>query len=258
MSHESFQTTYEELKLDGIVEHALYFRFQTTYEELKQDLGTWPLGLQDVASRLPMRNWNRFWGFKDLGTWPRFQTTYEELKRQICTRCPRICCFQTTYEELKLPASPWRPAISWASRLPMRNWNGLSVALLQSECFASRLPMRNWNYTRTVRIKINTRLPDYLWGIETPNLKMLIYLTWKLPDYLWGIETAEYQRHMDQVKLPDYLWGIETVSYEIDFAQLWERFQTTYEELKPPVPVPVTVPCLASRLPMRNWNLQRL
>ncbi len=57
MIHNSFQTTYEELKPDEIAYNAISQtdRFQTTYEELKLE---WMLKsvAECPASRLPMRN----------------------------------------------------------------------------------------------------------------------------------------------------------------------------------------------------------
>jgi len=78
--------------------------------------------------------------------------------------------------------------------------------------------------------------------------------------------------------LPDYLWGIETRSWSDTQNHSGDGFQTTYEELKLPVPSnPISdlgfqttyeelkhlgltqreIETLASRLPMRNWNWQR-
>jgi len=78
----SFQTTYEELKLDCYLTTTWQSAsFQTTYEELKL--------LQETGERFSSTS---------------FQTTYEELKRA----CPggnsekNYTGFQTTYEELKL------------------------------------------------------------------------------------------------------------------------------------------------------------
>jgi len=79
-----------------------------------------------------------------------------------------------------------------------------------------------------------------------------------------------------KVTLPDYLWGIETGITPINSYFLMSCFQTTYEELKPSIRSSnVSTPalpdylwgietkcrksswngCLASRLPMRNWNV---
>ena len=75
-----FQTTYEELKPRlRPVGSSENLRFQTTYEELKR-LSLY-LRVRIFASRLPMRNWNRFGSAEELSAGARFQTTYEELKR---------------------------------------------------------------------------------------------------------------------------------------------------------------------------------
>jgi len=57
----------------------------------------------------------------------------------------------------------------------------------------------------------------------------------QLPDYLWGIETWDEWVEIDEEKLllPDYLWGIETTLSNIWMWEGYDRFQTTYEELKP-------------------------
>ena len=93
--------------------------------------------------------------------------------------------------------------------------------------------MRNWNTGISIRARLPTQLPDYLWGIETST-----------------IETAEsnntgFQTTYEELKLkschspsvssnqlPDYLWGIETFHAGWNVPGLY----------------------LASRLPMRNWN----
>jgi len=166
-----------------------------------------------VASRLPMRNWNRTCsGMKSMSG--RFQTTYEELKHFFISAA-RVC-------------------FSLASRLPMRNWNK-SIAFSTSSSIL---------------------LPDYLWGIETKHsdsaLTPLLY---------------RFQTTYEELKLRQ-----SRISLELDICS----FQTTYEELKPGVfgvmGVGATLPDylwgietgsdsrlrvlrIASRLPMRNWNL---
>jgi len=77
-------------------------RFQTTYEELKLAHRRRHKVDLKLASRLPMRNWNRVFGC-DWDCVFCFQTTYEELKLSRCLWCFFKCIgFQTTYEELKL------------------------------------------------------------------------------------------------------------------------------------------------------------
>jgi len=83
---------------------------------------------------------------------------------------------------------------------------------------------------------------------------------------------------MSLLKLPDYLWGIETF-YGCNAELLFDRFQTTYEELKPTKSLTTTArssfqttyeelklsmgatpscSSTASRLPMRNWNNRKV
>ena len=166
-----------------------------------------------------------------------FQTTYEELKPPE-RRAARYRCisFQTTYEELKPPAPSRLPATVPASRLPMRNWNILPLAVPSKRLnIASRLPMRNWNLTSSSmnssksscfqttyeELKLHLwrlaawcssrSLPDYLWGIETHRCTYRLDFHIQLPDYLWGIETRwNIPATLRPCTLPDYLWGIET------------------------------------------------
>ena len=119
--------------------------------------------------------------------------------------------------------------------------------------------MRNWNRFWFCSFLPLRPLPDYLWGIETkhelfspspnPNASRLPMRNWNgqawqtkkltmytLPDYLWGIETPTRFSTSSLTKpLPDYLWGIETLLH------FWRVGQP-----------------LASRLPMRNWNSERV
>ncbi len=205
-----FQTTYEELKqrkgrnLGGLERR----RFQTTYEELKP-IETKSGTTVYVASRLPMRNWNK-----------------ASLKRRYSFALPDYLWGIETRQlnwwrgNLRLPDYPWGIETSTtkvmlrkmlASRLPMRNWNRLernspiSVSRFQTTyeelklkaaglsmpvvTVASRLPMRNWNPNGTWGDAADIRLPDYLWGIETKADHLESSNPPKLPDYLWGIET---------------------------------------------------------------------
>jgi len=98
-----FQTTYEELKLEVKAGVTVYVKgFQTTYEELKLSSALISTPSTALASRLPMRNWNRS-SATNTSTWSGFQTTYEELK-------PPFLVAAMGFAGL-------------ASRLPMRNWN---------------------------------------------------------------------------------------------------------------------------------------
>jgi len=232
--------------------------FQTTYEELKRIIqGIHPAWV--IASRLPMRNWNfclpqsllpvilasrlpmRNWNsqssvlFKLLS---RFQTTYEELKHdRFRFLLTRGLGFQTTYEELKL-------AFEIASSV--RSW------CFQTTYEELKLPgIESWQAVTTSFQTTYEELKPILRDKDPSQLELL-------PDYLWGIETTiEAYGRCSDLELPDYLWGIET----FDFIFQWEqatRFQTTYEELKRLWQEPVYFAHLASRLPMRNWNVSNL
>ena len=232
------------------------------------------LWLRDnIASRLPMRNWNRTgparWDRRSASRLPmRNWNSITVFRASSVVSLPDYLwgietsfntpvnvgfeSFQTTYEELKLLESLWN--IEFAT------------------------------------------LPDYLWGIET-RLAQHKRLLWQLPDYLWGIETAvradilrnrnasrlpmrnwnytpETSTAVECVLLPDYLWGIETERTS-GISRRFSRFQTTYEELKlirsdgtcQKLALPdylwgietTRIVCgmesdIASRLPMRNWN----
>jgi len=256
----SFQTTYEELKLrPQFLKLGTDERFQTTYEELKPKVS-----MPEAAPFWPLPDY--LWGIE----------TQES--RDLPARSSG---FQTTYEELKLePVEPFL-CFAMASRLPMRNWNS---ALATNSGFgsfwlpdylwgietrrsrvnhklelASRLPMRNWNLFTLWILLLVLALPDYLWGIETFKIgkyaidphsaSRLPMRNWNhflaitesaqgpLPDYLWGIETwaCTVSFLPPRFRLPDYLWGIETI------AILFVKFHH-----------------VASRLPMRNWNKEKV
>jgi len=298
-----FQTTYEELKL-GIspsLPPELRPGFQTTYEELKQSSIAEYQKCKQIASRLPMRNWNKLCvSVFHTPSYSGFQTTYEELK--LAEKGEELedleRGFQTTYEELKLAGLMVGLVDNVASRLPMRNWNHRWTSTMTSKRKASRLPMRNWNWTRSrksyfqcVASRLPMRnwnvvyqgrwltrwsLPDYLWGIETSITYDVMSVGAPLPDYLWGIETSRQVGGWSSCPLlPDYLWGIETWAdlsgkvrcscFQTTYEELKlrfslcsgvsaSRFQTTYEELKHWLIDNVRANGEASRLPMRNWN----
>ncbi len=101
------------------------------------------------ASRLPMRNWN---ASACLISQQRFcfQTTYEELKLTTRRRSKKESCFQTTYEELKHVRECCAFQVAYHSFQTtyeeLKRRNPKASRLLS---FASRLPMRNWNITST-------------------------------------------------------------------------------------------------------------
>jgi len=164
-----------------------------------------------------------------------------------------------------------------ASRLPMRNWNTLDTTGPSSPSIASRLPMRNWNQFPLVLMLLRFRFQT-----TYEELKLLLWNQFqiskipasRLPMRNWNAGILEISSCF---QLPDYLWGIETL-VAVDGLRNTPRFQTTYEELK--LNVPQIIPritsrfqttyeelklgtwqdlllhrLLASRLPMRNWNI---
>jgi len=253
------------------------YSFQTTYEELKRISNLLKLsmvGLPDylwgietdkpnrsggssTASRLPMRNWNFF----------------SNERRDGNDALPDyLWGIETSSSDSA--SSRW----SSASRLPMRNWNppfvwncGIvwngfqttyeelkrsKVSEVSTLEYASRLPMRNWNLRAGQENFAVRMLPDYLWGIET---------VWIRPQ--WTHTQLRFQTTYEELKppmsttsgcepwLPDYLWGIETSS-NTNYQFRERGFQTTYEELKLSDDLEKMEPnVLASRLPMRNWNI---
>ena len=232
----SFQTTYEELKQRRSAKpYNCKKCFQTTYEELKLAYGV----VVVIIFSLP----DYLWGIE---TWKptfilppdnRFQTTYEELKRGIWQRFDENCP---------------------ASRLPMRNWNCDRFYTATCSCVASRLPMRNWNFF--IRVSSSIVLSSFQTTYEELKLVVTVsedrtYHASRLPMRNWNLASEvfrwlsclhRFQTTYEELKrfrffhqgafqyrLPDYLWGIETTQ-EILLSQ-WN---------------------LASRLPMRNWNLR--
>ena len=100
--------------------------FQTTYEELKHDPEATPKTTAEMASRLPMRNWNFPYRLTPYPTWAS-----------------------------RLPMRNWNFAgssrMDWTRPLPDYLW-GIETLLLvlpadDLMALASRLPMRNWNST---------------------------------------------------------------------------------------------------------------
>mgnify|MGYP006967015339 CR=1 FL=1 len=189
--------------------------------------------VNQLASRLPMRNWNPapgdrgglfrglpdyLWGietskvgFSLVNQLDRFQTTYEELKRDMSLSFLAMFCFQTTYEELKL----------------FNNKN---------------------NYV-------------FWYGFQTT------YEELKLDEApATGETTGRFQTTYEELKLQRFI----SLSWNMSASRLpmrnWNRsrpredprgrcFQTTYEELKHPMRLVENHEVeLASRLPMRNWN----
>jgi len=252
-------------------------RFQTTYEELKQRGRNFKRSSL-CASRLPMRNWNIFQSHSRLFLRWASRLPMRNWNQSNSSRYRHRNRFQTTYEELKPLCTSARFSVLLASRLPMRNWNsscrsGWHARLLM----ASRLPMRNWNSGRApCGPPSSASLPDYLWGIETNlqflwrQLKVRFQTTYeelklrqpsdhcyhpaasRLPMRNWNGGSFEGRCFFT---LPDYLWGIETPDFCSILVWKFFRFQTTYEELKQKLLQQEADRRVASRLPMRNWNL---
>ena len=169
---------------------------------------------------------------------------------------------------------------SCASRLPMRNWNCRCFCRCRVRGWASRLPMRNWNSFFRELFPHPEGLPDYLWGIETPNaprrakpiafrfqttyeeLKLSCHV-FSSPDVACFQTTYEelkrfwFISHTSCIKLPDYLWGIETFypkHINHNSLQTASRLpMRNWNFLKNGDSHQIRLP--ASRLPMRNWNV---
>ncbi len=164
------------------------------------------------ASRLPMRNWNENHLWESLRS-PSFQTTYEELKHEdIFAEEVAKKRFQTTYEELKQKSFPKETPYTFASRLPMRNWNSVRFDL------SDRVPFSFQTTYEELKRRILSG-PVYESGRFQTTYEELKHPT----------EPATRYR----VLLPDYLWGIETADLRRRNERYRDRFQTTYEELKP-------------------------
>ncbi len=227
--------------------------FQTTYEELKLAAASRFNVDEEIASRLPMRNWNKptrtnppdhggplpdyLWGI-ETQLWP------ERYHLRRASRLPMrnwnqssstdwilIYGFQTTYEELKQSPNGWKEV------------QHMSFQTTYEELKLSPDPSD----------VIYSGLPDYLWGIETQQLSQFddsdtcfqtTYEELKLPAvFKVEMELLSFQTTYEELKqnwfvvnkgigsLPDYLWGIET---KLVRGKQRDR--------------------LASRLPMRNWN----
>jgi len=232
----SFQTTYEELKLDLIVEGGILYGFQTTYEELKQPFINYE---RQRGDRLP----DYLWGIETLDT---------GIDGRIIHR--------------RLPDYLWGIETSWmqgqvlrsrlASRLPMRNWNLRRALEVETKVWG--LPDYLWGIETAkylAQLQRITRLPDYLWGIETRSTRATrtIQGASRLPMRNWNSSSLDgfppsssgFQTTYEELKhklandfaltpaaLPDYLWGIETTWWHRRRPDSRESFQTTYEELK--------------------------
>jgi len=169
-------------------------RFQTTYEELKLGGVLVVVILLASASRLPMRNWN---SQNSKQQYELCQASRLPMRNWNPNKSPIVSmfasCFQTTYEELK-PVSI--PRFAFEIQLPDYLWGIETFVLASISGFWVRLPDYLWGIETLslpgVILRWCTPLPDYLWGIETATLSRVAAFSCKLPDYLWGIETRLY------------------------------------------------------------------
>ena len=168
---ESFQRTYEELKLNSLSNmFACVIRFQRTYEELKQDLNVGTFHSIWFSAYL--------WGI---------ETTKQGIRLQ------RLCCV------FSVPMRNWNVSgrfLAWASNrvfsvpmrnwntgsgeawgpakrvfsVPMRNWNPLLHQRGQTGISVFSVPMRNWNLVAEGEDGFSHGFSAYLWGIETNTL----------------------------------------------------------------------------------------
>ena len=211
-----------------------------------------------IAS-LPMRNWNFTTKSPVLGPFqlPAYlwgiETTLNPFYRDSYYRIASLPMRNWNLDRRGIPALPRQIA-----SLPMRNWNFPEslAATLKISGIAS-LPMRNWNKIKRAWRKIwrndcqptyeelkpfcfssssriASKLPAYLWGIETGISPGLGARKIKLPAYLWGIETkpnksiSEWKNWI--ASLPMRNWNEEQKKIYV-FGST--HCQPTYEELKP-------------------------
>jgi len=113
--------------------------------------------------------------------------------------CRSLC---TSTQQYQLPDYLWgietllcKSFVCKRKSLPDYLW-GIETTVgtkqARAPTFASRLPMRNWNPLSCHAKTSWIGLPDYLWGIETSGSRTRGCTTSQLPDYLWGIETWQY------------------------------------------------------------------
>ena len=238
LKKQSFQTTYEELKLPTRTNPFFLKGFQTTYEELKRESSTssWTTrkGFQttyeelkllssnmkeaeDAASRLPMRNWNcrsgthrtdeLFASRLPMRNW-NFLTLF--------TRAQSLDRFQTTYEELKHAAG-------------LEKSKGFSFQTTYEELKPSNsLPtISGWwfGFQTTYEELKPGQLKIYSMYLMASRLPMR---NWNHIWHIKGLKGSEASR------LPMRNWNICFWNPPSSTAI---RFQTTYEELKPLVAI---------------------
>ncbi len=119
--------------------------------------------------------------------------------------------------------------------LPMRNWNMVSFFFPPPFLLVFSLPMRNWN----TDVPLPVHVPPGVFSLPMRNWNMPIGKNrWRHPCHGFSA----------------YLWGIETKACQKATEKL-QRFQPTYEELKPEHGIKSErMPLSVFSLPMRNWN----
>ena len=147
----------------------------------------------DLASRLPMRNWNPF----SYSHFARLEAASRLPMRNWNNRNTMRTGFILRTLASRLPMRNWNLGSVWdgwasksASRLPMRNWNATASLSSMRNQRASRLPMRNWNpvdNSWAILSATASRLPMRNWNRICSSISTAP--TTRLPDYLWGIET---------------------------------------------------------------------
>ena len=143
-----------------------------------------------------------------------FYSTYEELKHpNNHISLLSIFRFYSTYEELKQILFAKIFYYMRVFTVPMRNWNGKADKGQGKDIEVFTVPMRNWNikaaslrasfmlsfYSTYEELKLRTgkgapgaeeKFLQYLWGIETWTILLIMFDGMAFLQYLWGIETS--------------------------------------------------------------------
>ena len=190
------------------------WRFDRTYEELKHSCRSLRRRDNPVVLIVPMRNWNSNVGSTTTGGSFGFDRTYEELKHE-------------SEQGLIL--------IELVLIVPMRNWNW--------DVKGANEPWRLfWSYLWGIETCLppasrgsSPRFWSYLWGIETSFsgfiYRSFLFIVLIVPMRNWNIVPT-----LEAHKLAEfwsYLWGIETPEVRRRLRGGMDRFDRTYEELKP-------------------------
>jgi len=228
------------------------------------------------ASRLPMRNWNKWanmafvfvllpdylWGIETfvveptpdypLFVLPDYLWGIETWSIHGGSSSPGPC-FQTTYEELKLHGLTSIISFEFqASRLPMRNWNAGWKRYWRHWKLASRLPMRNWNWEnrRAQRKSVRFQTTYEELKREPASCGTGSVGASRLPMRNWNRIHRERSPRKNASRLPMRNWNWDLARASLQ----WMRFQTTYEELKRLPKPPFSAAVL--RLPDYLWGIE--